>query len=257
MISLGSHQNIGLHTGARANVVLLTYLLTYLLLNSSLKTLNYFWFQDAITSSAALTPATSPTAKPSPTAAAAAAAPSPSSTSSGTVSSRSPASGHSVKQVMPIYPPNSILATLTTSPPRSTSTSVSSRSSSYASASSTSHAGGSSTSRDVGSYFDRYVKPATSYYDRSSTSKPTTTRSSTSLSRSTWKWCSEYDVILGSDRRWCHISKLSYVTECSSSLNVGEWCLSSNNRFRQLSVIETKHILIYFILFLFSTGLVE
>ena len=27
-ISLGSHQNIGLHTGARANVVLLTYLLT-------------------------------------------------------------------------------------------------------------------------------------------------------------------------------------------------------------------------------------
>ena len=28
-ISLGSHQNIGLHTGARANVVLLTYLLTY------------------------------------------------------------------------------------------------------------------------------------------------------------------------------------------------------------------------------------
>ena len=28
---LGSHQNIGLHTGARANVVLLTYLLTYLL----------------------------------------------------------------------------------------------------------------------------------------------------------------------------------------------------------------------------------
>ena len=26
-ISLGSHQNIGLHTGARANVVLLTYLL--------------------------------------------------------------------------------------------------------------------------------------------------------------------------------------------------------------------------------------
>ena len=30
-ISLGSHQNIGLHTGARANVVLLTYLLTYLL----------------------------------------------------------------------------------------------------------------------------------------------------------------------------------------------------------------------------------
>ena len=29
-ISLGSHQNIGLHTGARANVVLLTYLLTYL-----------------------------------------------------------------------------------------------------------------------------------------------------------------------------------------------------------------------------------
>ena len=30
-ISLGSHQNIGLHTGARANVGLLTYLLTYLL----------------------------------------------------------------------------------------------------------------------------------------------------------------------------------------------------------------------------------
>ena len=29
-ISLGSHQNIGLHTGARANVVLLTYLLTLL-----------------------------------------------------------------------------------------------------------------------------------------------------------------------------------------------------------------------------------
>ena len=28
-ISLGSHQNIGLHTGARANVVLLTYLLTF------------------------------------------------------------------------------------------------------------------------------------------------------------------------------------------------------------------------------------
>ena len=28
-ISLGSHQNIGLHTGARANVVLLTYLLKY------------------------------------------------------------------------------------------------------------------------------------------------------------------------------------------------------------------------------------
>ena len=27
-ISLGSHQNIELHTGARANVVLLTYLLT-------------------------------------------------------------------------------------------------------------------------------------------------------------------------------------------------------------------------------------
>ena len=27
MISLGSHQNIGLHTGARANVVLRTYLL--------------------------------------------------------------------------------------------------------------------------------------------------------------------------------------------------------------------------------------
>ena len=27
MISLGSHQNIGLHTGARANVVLLIYLL--------------------------------------------------------------------------------------------------------------------------------------------------------------------------------------------------------------------------------------
>ena len=26
-ISLGSHQNIGLHTGARADVVLLTYLL--------------------------------------------------------------------------------------------------------------------------------------------------------------------------------------------------------------------------------------
>ena len=172
----------------------------------------YFWFQDAITSSAAVAPATSPTAKPSPTAAAAAAL-SPSSTSSGSVSSRSPASGHSAKQVMPIYPPNSILATLMTSPPRSTSTSVSSRSSSYASASSTSHAGGSSTSRDVGSYFDRYVKPATSYYDRSSNSKSTTTRSSTSSSRSTWKWCSEYDVILGSDHRWCHISKLSYVKE--------------------------------------------
>ena len=30
-ISLGSHQNIELHTGARANVVLLTYLLTGLL----------------------------------------------------------------------------------------------------------------------------------------------------------------------------------------------------------------------------------
>ena len=28
-ISLGSHQNIGLHTGARANVVFLTYLLKY------------------------------------------------------------------------------------------------------------------------------------------------------------------------------------------------------------------------------------
>ena len=28
-ISLGSHQNIGLHTGARANVVLLTYLLSF------------------------------------------------------------------------------------------------------------------------------------------------------------------------------------------------------------------------------------
>ena len=33
-ISLGSHQNIGLHTGARANAVLLTYLLTYFYLNA-------------------------------------------------------------------------------------------------------------------------------------------------------------------------------------------------------------------------------
>ena len=32
-ISLGSHQNIGLHTCARANVVLLTYLLTNLSLS--------------------------------------------------------------------------------------------------------------------------------------------------------------------------------------------------------------------------------
>ena len=31
-ISLGSHQNIGLRTGARANVVLLTYLLSFKIL---------------------------------------------------------------------------------------------------------------------------------------------------------------------------------------------------------------------------------
>ena len=39
LISLGSHQNIGLHTGARANVVLLTYLLTYIYIQAQTKSM--------------------------------------------------------------------------------------------------------------------------------------------------------------------------------------------------------------------------